>query len=191
MLLHIIVCFLNGWPQTKCRVTFDTCFWHIFYALSHGTLGFALHGSYLNHFLIGGNSSTANQIRWNKWLLKLPWKAELRVPCERASKTVLETGVKSDPAFCLGSSIKKTNSVLQYLSWKVQQNATNNLTSVFNSVINTLSDDVLQFAFCVVNKNPLFVGFWLAVEISQPTNQQQGLRVQHNEQNRAHHLKEH
>ena len=31
-------------------------------ALSHGTLGFALHGSYLNHFLIGGNSSTANQI---------------------------------------------------------------------------------------------------------------------------------
>ena len=34
----------------------------VFDALSHGTLGFALHGSYLNHFLIGGNSSTANQI---------------------------------------------------------------------------------------------------------------------------------
>ena len=34
----------------------------VFYALSHGTLGFALHGSSLNHFLIGGNSSTANQI---------------------------------------------------------------------------------------------------------------------------------
>ena len=34
----------------------------VFYALSHGTLGFALHGSYLNNFLIGGNSSTANQI---------------------------------------------------------------------------------------------------------------------------------
>ena len=27
-----------------------------------GALGLALHGSYLNHFLIGGNSSTANQI---------------------------------------------------------------------------------------------------------------------------------
>ena len=27
----------------------------LFYALSHGTLSFALHGSYLNHFLIGGN----------------------------------------------------------------------------------------------------------------------------------------
>ena len=34
----------------------------IFDAHSHGTLGFALHGSFFNHFLIGGNSSTANQI---------------------------------------------------------------------------------------------------------------------------------
>ena len=34
----------------------------VFYALSHGTLGFALHGSFLNHSLIGGDSSTANQI---------------------------------------------------------------------------------------------------------------------------------
>ena len=34
----------------------------VFDALSHGTLSFALHGSYLNHFLIGGNPSTANQI---------------------------------------------------------------------------------------------------------------------------------
>ena len=34
-----------------------------FYALSHGTLGFALHGRFFNHFLIlGGNSSPANQI---------------------------------------------------------------------------------------------------------------------------------
>ena len=56
----------------------------IFGALSHGTLGFALHGSYLNHFLIGGNSSTANQILSCKWLLKLPWRAKPRVPLERA-----------------------------------------------------------------------------------------------------------
>ena len=34
----------------------------VFNALSHGTLGFALHGSFFSHFLIGGNSSTANQI---------------------------------------------------------------------------------------------------------------------------------
>ena len=34
----------------------------VFYALSHGTLSFALHGSSFNHFLIGANSSTANQI---------------------------------------------------------------------------------------------------------------------------------
>ena len=48
----------------------------VFYAHSHGTHGFALHGSFFNHFLIGGNSSTANQILLNKWLLKLPWKAK-------------------------------------------------------------------------------------------------------------------
>ena len=34
----------------------------VLYALSHGTLSFALHGSFFNHFLIGGDSSTANQI---------------------------------------------------------------------------------------------------------------------------------
>ena len=32
-----------------------------FYALLHGSLGFALHGSFYNRFLIGQNSSTANQ----------------------------------------------------------------------------------------------------------------------------------
>ena len=32
-----------------------------FHALSHGSLSFALHGSFFNHFLIGQNSSTANQ----------------------------------------------------------------------------------------------------------------------------------
>ena len=55
-----------------------------FYALSHGTLGFALHGSSLYHFLIGGNSSTANQILSCKWLLKLPWRAKPRLRPERA-----------------------------------------------------------------------------------------------------------
>ena len=33
----------------------------VFYALSHGSLGFAFHGSFFNHVLIGQNSSTANQ----------------------------------------------------------------------------------------------------------------------------------
>ena len=32
------------------------------------------------------------------------WRAKLRVPCERAYKTVSATAVKSDPAFCLGQS---------------------------------------------------------------------------------------
>ena len=60
----------------------------IFDAFSHGTLGFALYGSSLNHFLIGGNYSTANQILSCNWLLKLPWRAKPRVPCEKASKIV-------------------------------------------------------------------------------------------------------
>ena len=104
------VCFLMVGPEQNAGSLLTPFSDTVFDALSHGTLGFALHGSYLNHFLIGGNSSTANQIRWNMWLLKLPWKAKPRVPCGRASKTILETGVKSDPAFCLGSSIEKTNS---------------------------------------------------------------------------------
>ena len=33
------------------------------------------------------------------------------VPLERAKEIKLETGVKSDVAFCLGSSVEKTNSV--------------------------------------------------------------------------------
>ena len=34
----------------------------VFYTLSHGTLSFAFHGSFLNYFLIGQNAPTANQI---------------------------------------------------------------------------------------------------------------------------------
>ena len=45
-----------------------------------------------------------------KWFKELPWRAKLREPLERAYQTVFETGgVKSDVAFCLRSSIEKTN----------------------------------------------------------------------------------
>ena len=40
----------------------------------------------------------------------LLWRAKRRVPCDRALKTVIETGVESDPAFYLGPTIEKTNS---------------------------------------------------------------------------------
>ena len=43
---------------TAVSHSFDT----VLYALSHGTLRFALHGSFFNHFLIGGDSLSANQI---------------------------------------------------------------------------------------------------------------------------------
>ena len=81
-----------------------------FYALSYGTLHFVLHGSSNNclfqRFLLAVEDF--QPIR--KWLKKLPWRAKPKLPCERALKTVSETGVKSDLAFCLGSLNEKTNS---------------------------------------------------------------------------------
>ena len=48
------LCFFYSWLQTKCRVSFDiTVSDAVLYALSHGTLRCALHGSFANHFLIG------------------------------------------------------------------------------------------------------------------------------------------
>ena len=43
----------------------------VFYALSHGSLGFAFHGSNFNYFLIGLNSERAHQNLWNSRLLEL------------------------------------------------------------------------------------------------------------------------
>ena len=54
-----------------------------------------------------------------KWLKKLPWRAKPRVPCERAYKTVSETAVKSDPAFCFGPTIQKTNSAWLFPDFEV------------------------------------------------------------------------
>ena len=44
------------------------------------------------------------------WLSELPYRAKWMVPSERALKTKSETGVKSFTPFCLGSSLRKTNS---------------------------------------------------------------------------------
>ena len=77
----------------------------VFDVLSSGTLGFALHGSSVNHFLIGGNSSTANQILSCKWLLKLPWRAKPRV-----SKLVSKVMFHFLGGHLSRKSIKKTNS---------------------------------------------------------------------------------
>ena len=82
----------------------------VFYALSHGSLGFALHGSFFNHFLIGWFSSTANKILWNKRSIRLPWRTKCRLPCERAWETVSETCFNIEFTFCLRPPIEKTNS---------------------------------------------------------------------------------
>ena len=79
----------------------------VVHALSCGSLSFAVHGSFFNHFLIGQNSSTANQNLWNKRLLELPWRTKCKLPCERTKKAWSETDVKSYLAFCLGSFFEK------------------------------------------------------------------------------------
>ena len=83
-MLNLLFVFLIVGPKQNAGSLLTPVSETVFYALSYGTLGFALHGSSLNHFLIGGNSSTANQILSCKWLLKLPWRAKPRVPLERA-----------------------------------------------------------------------------------------------------------
>ena len=82
-----------------------------FYALSHGSLHFVLHGSSNNRLFQRFLLAVEDFQPIRKWLKKLPWRAKPRLPCERALKTVSETGVKSDLAFCLGSLYEKTNSV--------------------------------------------------------------------------------
>ena len=44
-------------------------------------------------------------------MIGLPWRTKPRLPCERALKTESETGVINEFTFCLGSPVKKTNSV--------------------------------------------------------------------------------
>ena len=56
------LCFSIVSPKQNAGSLLTTVSDTVFDALSHGALGFALHGSSFNHFLIGGNSSTANQI---------------------------------------------------------------------------------------------------------------------------------
>ena len=42
------------------KVTFDIFFRYFFYVLLHGSLSFAVHGSYFNHFIFDQNFSTTN-----------------------------------------------------------------------------------------------------------------------------------
>ena len=79
----------------------------IFYALSHGSLGFAFHGSFFNPSLIGQNSSIANKNLCIVRLIGLPWRTKPRLPCERALKTESETGVTNELHFVWGHLSKK------------------------------------------------------------------------------------
>ena len=90
LIMYSTVCFFNGWPQTKCKVTFYTCLWPSFSGSFTWGPWFCspcsslLFCSSLNHFLIGRILPTANQNLWNKRLLELPWRRKCLLPCERA-----------------------------------------------------------------------------------------------------------
>ena len=53
--------FSTGSPKQNTRSLLTSVSDTVFYALSRGSLGFAVHGSFFNHFLIGQNFSTTNQ----------------------------------------------------------------------------------------------------------------------------------
>ena len=65
--VSLFVFWISG-PKQNARSLLTHVSDPTYYALSHGSLGFALHGSSFNHFLIGANSSTANQNLRNRWL---------------------------------------------------------------------------------------------------------------------------
>ena len=48
-------------PKQNARSLLTPVSGTVFNALPHGSFGFALHGSFFNHLLIGRKSSTANQ----------------------------------------------------------------------------------------------------------------------------------
>ena len=102
--------FLIGDPKQNVNSFMTPFSDSVFYALSHGSLGFAFHGSFFNHSLIGQNSSIANKNLCIVRLIGLPWRTKPRLPCERALKTESETGAINEFTFCLGSPVKKTNS---------------------------------------------------------------------------------
>ena len=108
---------VNG-PKQNARSLLTPVSDPTFYALSHGSKHFLLHGSSNNRLFQRFWLAVEEFWPIRKWLKKLPWRAKLRLPCERAWKAGSETGVKSDLAFCLGSLFKKTNSVGVHLTGK-------------------------------------------------------------------------
>ena len=75
--------FLLSDPKQNARSLLTPVSGTVFYALLHGSFGFALHGSFFNHLLIGWKFSIANQSLWNRWLMELPWRTKYKLPCKR------------------------------------------------------------------------------------------------------------
>ena len=54
--LHYVFVFSIDGLKQNAGLLLTHVSYTVFYALSYVTLGFALHGSFFHHFLIGGNS---------------------------------------------------------------------------------------------------------------------------------------
>ena len=61
MIIMVLFVFLIGGPKQNARSLLISVSDTVFHSLSQGSLGFAVHGSFFNHFLIGPNYSTTNQ----------------------------------------------------------------------------------------------------------------------------------
>ena len=79
-------------------------FFHFhFHVLSHGVIHFVRSVSMRKRFLVGWNSSTANQKTSISRFLKLTLRTKWIVPCERAWQTVLKKGGRNCVQLCLQS----------------------------------------------------------------------------------------
>ena len=94
-------------PKQNARSLLTSVADPAYYALPNGSQHFFLHGS-SNNRLFQSWLVVEEFQPIEKWLKKLSWRAKPRLPCEKEWKE----GVKSDLAFCLGSLIEKTNTVI-------------------------------------------------------------------------------
>ena len=88
----------------------------VFNALSLSVILFVRSVRFRNRFLIGWNSSTANQKLPIQRFLELTLGRKWISPCERAWKTVLKDGVRVCVHFCLRPLVPLERCVLSFLN---------------------------------------------------------------------------
>ena len=81
---EITVCFLDRWPKTKCRVTFDTSFCYQFFMLFHKVPSVLLSMvALITTYFKESEESVEEFPPIRKLFKKLPWRTKPRVLRER------------------------------------------------------------------------------------------------------------